>query len=434
MLYPWEMSILDGAHALWLRAKLSIVGDTAITGDLDVSGAITGGTIPIENLSDVEDQSFVNLLDNGDFKLWPAGDSSAPGGWALAGAGAGVALEATEIKTGLYSAKITYGSAAAFLQNTDFNDTVFVNDLKGKTITAVCWAKTSAAGVGRIIIVDDSSTTSSSYHTGSDNWELLTVTKTIDASTTNITIKIRTESAGFVYFDSVMIVEGSICPAFSPKPLTGAPTYGEMYIYNNSNVTVIETADTPIALRQISEGLNSGFIFHAGSTGAITAYADYSGTVAGTVLVTDVGHGLATGDIITIRGSTNYNGIFAVTVVSVDTFYITDTWVADDGASDWDQGASLTAQPGAAGIYTSTWQMTTAPAGACRVLFKANINITPQDKSSAGRELAINDEDNNSSTCLLDVSEGDIIWLSAQSDATTDITNGYGNINIERIR
>ena len=42
MLYPWEMSILDGAHALWLRAKLSIVGDTAITGDLDVSGIIQG--------------------------------------------------------------------------------------------------------------------------------------------------------------------------------------------------------------------------------------------------------------------------------------------------------------------------------------------------------------------------------------------------------
>lgn len=211
------------------------------------------------------------------------------------------------------------------------------------------------------------------------------------------------------------------------------PKYGEMYIYNNSNATVIETADIPIAIRQISGGLQKGFIFDAGSTGGITAYADYSGTVAGAVLVTDAGHGLSTGDIITIRGTTNYNGIFSVTVVSVDTFYIIDTWVADDGASDWDQGASLTAQPGASGVYTSTWQMTAAPAGACRVIFHVNINATPQNKSGAPRELAINDEDNNSSTSLLEISAGDIVWLSIQSDSVTDITHTYGNMNLERL-
>jgi hypothetical protein len=65
-------------------------------------------------------------------------------------------------------------------------------------------------------------------------------------------------------------------------------------------------------------------------TGTITAVADYSGTVAGTVLVTDAAHGLSTGNTITIAGTTNYNGTFTVTVVSVDTFYITETFVASE--------------------------------------------------------------------------------------------------------
>jgi hypothetical protein len=103
--------------------------------------------------------------------------------------------------------------------------------------------------------------------------------------------------------------------------------YGEAYICDNSNATVIETAGTPIALRQIISGMLHNFIFDAGSTGAITAFANYTGTVAGTVLVTSGTHGLSTGDIITIRGTTSYNGIFSVTVVDASTFYITDTWV-----------------------------------------------------------------------------------------------------------
>lgn len=66
------------------------------------------------------------------------------------------------------------------------------------------------------------------------------------------------------------------------------------------------------------------------TTGTITAVADYSATVAGTVLVTDAAHGLATGNTITIAGTTNYNGTFSITYVSVDTFYITETFVASE--------------------------------------------------------------------------------------------------------
>lgn len=208
--------------------------------------------------------------------------------------------------------------------------------------------------------------------------------------------------------------------------------YGEAYIYNNSNATIIETANTPIALRQIAGGLTDNFTFHAGSNGAITAFADYSGTVAGTVLITSGTHGLSTGKIITIRGTTNYNGIFAVTVVSVDTFYITTTWVSNDGTSDWDQGASLACSM--TGVYVCYWRMNTGPEAACVLTWTININTSPQSKSIAEKKMAVNDYDSCSSSCLLSINTGDVVWLSVQSNVSSDITNKYGEFNIHRIR
>lgn len=227
---------------------------------------------------------------------------------------------------------------------------------------------------------------------------------------------------------------GNILDASGNPALTAVPTYGEMYIYENSNATVIGTADTPIALRQISAGLNSGFTFQVGGSANMDMGAsDYSGTVPGAVSFSSMSaHTFNTGDIITIRGTGNYNGIHEVYRISSSSFYVITTWISGGGTHLCDKGSCLIASAGSDGVYTSTWQMTTSPAGACRAIFLVNLNTTPQVKSGAARELAINDEDNNSSTCLLQVSAGDILWLSVQSDSTTDLTNAYGNINIER--
>ena len=206
--------------------------------------------------------------------------------------------------------------------------------------------------------------------------------------------------------------------------------YGEAFIFNNAIKTIIETADIPIALVDaIESGELEKWIFKAGSTAAISAYADYDGTVAGAVLATST-HGLITGTIITIRGTTNYNGIHQITVVDSTHFYFIDTWVADDGASDFDQPARLIAGPEAAGVYSATWQMSVAPDAACKLTWLININATFQPQSVAERDYAINDIDNCSSTCTIAVSVGDIVWLSVQSDSTSDITNIHGNFNL----
>ncbi len=69
---------------------------------------------------------------------------------------------------------------------------------------------------------------------------------------------------------------------------------------------------------------------------AITAVADHSGTVSGTVLVTAAEHDLQTGDTVTITDTTSYNGDHVITVVTDDTFYFTATFVATEtGTVQW---------------------------------------------------------------------------------------------------
>jgi len=96
--------------------------------------------------------------------------------------------------------------------------------------------------------------------------------------------------------------------------------------------------------------------------GAITVFADYTGTVAGTVLVTDASHTLSTGDSVTISGTTSYNGTFTVTKVDGNTFYITATWVANDGSSLW-VGGTTYARDTDYWVDYSTGEITSLSAG-----------------------------------------------------------------------
>ena len=238
MLYPWEMSILDGALAVWLKAKLVIIGNTSITGDLDVSGKITADEIPIENLSDVDKQSFENLLDNGDFKSWPAGGSSAPGEWIDDGLSA-VDQEATIKKIGSYSAKCTPNGVYDKLYQRLTDEQVL--QYAGRYISVGCWVHSSTADSARLNLSDSSGNSYSSFHTGGGDQEWLTVTRLIDAAPTHIQFSLypdNTNGTAIAYFDGAILVEGPVCPAFSPKPLSFIG-WESKEIFLNENVSNI---------------------------------------------------------------------------------------------------------------------------------------------------------------------------------------------------
>lgn len=60
----------------------------------------------------------------------------------------------------------------------------------------------------------------------------------------------------------------------------------------------------------------------------ITAFADYSGTVSGTVSCTATAHGLDSAERANLSGGTGYDGDYRITVIDDDTFYFTATWSA----------------------------------------------------------------------------------------------------------
>lgn len=80
--------------------------------------------------------------------------------------------------------------------------------------------------------------------------------------------------------------------------------------------------------------------------GSITAFADAGG---GQVTVTSAGHGLAENDLVSINGTTSYNGDFTATNVTANDFEITDTWVADDATGTWASNPDMEFQRAIAG-------------------------------------------------------------------------------------
>jgi hypothetical protein len=104
------------------------------------------------------------------------------------------------------------------------------------------------------------------------------------------------------------------------------------------------TADTTGEYIQLQDGLNgavdttntrgrltSGVVrLPYGTNAAITAFA--SGAVT---TVTSNGHGLTNGDIVSISGTTTYNGSHTISVVTTNTFDIDVTFVGDDATGRW---------------------------------------------------------------------------------------------------
>lgn len=110
-----------------------------------------------------------------------------------------------------------------------------------------------------------------------------------------------------------------------------------------------------------------------------------------------------------------------------------DIWVADDGASNWDEGSHLIAGAGADGDYLLTYNFSLFEGGGAgsNVIGRISINDTLCNKCIAKRKYANNDYGNLPGTAILvSVAEGDKIYFIIQSDGTNAVTAQYGNLNI----
>ncbi len=209
--------------------------------------------------------------------------------------------------------------------------------------------------------------------------------------------------------------------------------YAEMFVYENAVVTSIGTQNVYHAIVALETGLLSGFTFMAGlsGTGTIT---DYSGTIVGTVLMTDVAHGLLTGDIVTQHNSTNYNGTFEITKVTDDTYYITAAYVSDQ-ATDWAMGDYLLCSVGSAGVYRMSYNNTAFGANPNEVFkFELNVNLISADNVASSRKFGgVSDKGSMGASGLISLSEGDRVWLSVRNETSgADVTVRHANVNLTR--
>ena len=214
--------------------------------------------------------------------------------------------------------------------------------------------------------------------------------------------------------------------------LAPAPAYGELYIYEGVTSYNIQTVNVYHLLHLCSAGSTNLFTSTMGATGSITAYADAGG---GYTTVTAAGHTLTDGQIISIVGTTNYNGIYAVSSVGVGTFQILKTYTVNDATGTWTRGCSLKANTTSTGTYLLTWTASVQSGTGSRIFqFEPVLNTTQQDKAATERFFSTTDTGALAGCCILSIAPNDYVSFSFKNQTdTSDLTFVHFNMNIVRL-
>lgn len=166
--------------------------------------------------TNIQDQYFVDnggiydalgqTFKNADFETWTLGPNAAPDYWTLAQSGTITQTSAptttqnnvTNVENGNYSA-LLQGTNPILYQRMDqaYGYTYW----QGRSVTFNAWVRCGFVNCASIAIYDGIATVQSSYHTGDNTWQLLTVTKTINGSATQVRAQCQV-SGHQAYFDN----------------------------------------------------------------------------------------------------------------------------------------------------------------------------------------------------------------------------------------
>lgn len=168
-----------------------------------------------------------NLLSNGDFSHWTAGDNMAPDYWMFSGAPSVLAKESTIVKLGIYSTKLSKvidnGSVDTSSYHGLSDPTMYqpAHESKGveywrnRFVTFGCWIWCDVADTA-CLLIEDTVVSISSAHPGDSQWHWITITRQIvnDAPGVwpQLAILGRTASA---YYSGAIVVEGTSAFAYS---------------------------------------------------------------------------------------------------------------------------------------------------------------------------------------------------------------------------
>lgn len=225
--------------AAWLVALAFIVPQVA-SQTWDPSKPPTSGLLVSADLRSnwnalAQTMGGINLLADPTFLIWPAGDTSAPAHWSFSGTGATITRQTGTVKVGSMAPTMTSGaSAAAILQQQLLDSGAFQTFLQSQTVSCGAWLRGTSASAVRIGIYDGVGTGYSSYGpSGSWAWE--TVTRTIDASATELTFRVEVASGTVSgYVSGATCLLGPVAPQFyQPAPAR----YEQLQFFFTGNVS-----------------------------------------------------------------------------------------------------------------------------------------------------------------------------------------------------
>ena len=205
----------------------------------------------------------------------------------------------------------------------------------------------------------------------------------------------------------------------------------EMFSYHEGASTSIDEAGTDNMLFGWNTGtVGAGWTYTAGGTGAITSAADGGG---GTVTMTSAANGLLDDAIISIRGTTNYNGVWEIDSITANTFKITTAWVSDQ-AGDWDEGDYLTCGvTGTYFLYCSFYGFSDASAKAYEVnIYKETTKQTDIWMEKVWATLNVDDGGSMGGFIVVNTGERITITLVCQTDGT-DFNIRSANLSLHKL-
>ena len=210
--------------------------------------------------------------------------------------------------------------------------------------------------------------------------------------------------------------------------------HGEFFVNGNATVTAITDASKPVALELGASDHLKDFTFVGGSNGVITDTADNS-----TVLrITDAGHGLVTGDIVTINGlaTASQNGITTITRIDDNIFDCDDIVFATiDETGTWQMGSYLLVPTGGAGDYRIQFTATVTTASANKTYTAQLVVGTTLDAPMVSEvRLASTDVSLMGFGGIHTLAVADRVWISVNGLTDgTNITFKHFNLSLNRI-
>lgn len=161
---------------------------------------------------------YMNLLSNGDFESWTAGVNTVPDNWLILGTGGAVARESTIVYSGQYSAKLTRNGFDTLLFQ-EFFRTRGLQYWKGRSATFNCWVYATLPNRARIVLSDNVNNTYSPYHPGNSTWQFMSVTQTMDNSSTDIAAACAVDTGDTsAYFDNAVVLDNSSLAGGTANP------------------------------------------------------------------------------------------------------------------------------------------------------------------------------------------------------------------------